>query len=396
MKMKYILPVLLGAFALFTGCTDDDSVTLLDQVQVSSSYVAIPQTGGSATITLKAQADWAIEKVVSKKDSLKWLTISAESGKAGEVELTFTAPSSLDGRMAQLLINCGSATQRVNIVQGEITPTIATCADVIAGPVGKKYRVTGICTAISNFDYGNWYLTDKTGQVYIYGTLDKNEKEKNFKSLNIEVGDEITVEGPKELYNTIVELKNVTVVKIEKSLIKVDSVKNSKLPAEGGEATVYLTCKGQGVSFEIPSESKPWLSISSIKTVGTTSVYVFKAEDNNAAGRTADLTFTTTDGKKEYTTKVKLTQPGAIYDATVAEFLAVPVSTRRYRLKGTITKVQNENKGNFDLKDATGEVYVYSLKSFKTKHLKVGDQITIVGQRGDYKGKPQMVSPELE
>ena len=48
--------------------------------------------------------------------------------------------------------------------------------------------------------------------------------EKNFLSLGIEVGDIVTVEGPKTTYNGTVELVNVTVINIEKSLIKVDSL----------------------------------------------------------------------------------------------------------------------------------------------------------------------------
>ena len=62
--------------------------------------------------------------------------------------------------------------------------------------------------------YGNWYLTDETGTIYIYGTLDAKGNEKNFLSLGIEVGDIVTVEGPKTLYGTTDELVNVTVVSL--------------------------------------------------------------------------------------------------------------------------------------------------------------------------------------
>mgnify|MGYP000063794915 CR=1 FL=1 len=49
-------------------------------------------------------------------------------------------------------------------------------------------------TAIANTTYGNLYLNDGTGEIYIYGTLDASGAEKNFLSLGIEVGDEITVQ----------------------------------------------------------------------------------------------------------------------------------------------------------------------------------------------------------
>ena len=91
----------------------------------------------------------------------------------------------------------------------------ATCAEVIAGPNDKTYQVTGVCTSIDNTTYGNWYLKDATGSIYIYGTLDAKGATKNFLSLGLEVGDEVTVQGPKTTYGTTVELVNVTVIKIQ-------------------------------------------------------------------------------------------------------------------------------------------------------------------------------------
>ena len=90
----------------------------------------------------------------------------------------------------------------------------STCADVIAGPVGEIYRVKGRVDRIINTIYGNWYLVDETGEIYIYGTLDANGLSKNFLSLGIEEGDIVTVEGPKGVYNGLVELIDVTVLNI--------------------------------------------------------------------------------------------------------------------------------------------------------------------------------------
>lgn len=396
MKLKYIIPSFIAALALLVGCSDDDNITLLDEVQVSSSYVSIPLEGGSDTITLKAKGDWKLEKVMTTKDSVKWLTISTVEGVAGETEIIFTAPANLDGRTAEVLISCGGKTQHVNIIQGVPTVAEATCADVIAGPDSKKFRVTGICTAISNTVYGNWYLTDNTGTIYIYGTLDAKGAEKNFASLGLEVGDEVTVEGPKTTYGSVIELVNVTVINISKSLIKVDSVQNDTLPVAGGEATVSLTCKGQGVSVEIPEDAKSWLSIASIQSSGITSNVVFQAAANAGGDRNTTITFKTTDGTKTYTSQAKLVQKGAIITATVAEFLAAAVGDTQYRLSGIITNVASTTSGNFDLTDYSGKTYVYKLSDFVSKGMKLGDIVTIVGKRAEYKGTAQMSSGTSE
>jgi len=390
MKLKYFFPFFIAAVALMVSCNDEFSATMLDEIQVSTSYVSIPVAGGSTSITVTANDSWTVV------NSLSWLTISSTSGGAGESSLTFSASSTLNGRTGEVKIQCGDKTQRINVIQGLATVATATCADVIAGPNDKTYKVTGICTSIANTQYGNWYLKDATGTIYIYGTLDAKGATKNFLSLGLEVGDEVTVQGPKTTYGTTVELVDVTVLKINKSLVKVDSVKNATLPLEGGEFIAYLTCKGQGVSVGIPEDAASWLSISSIQSKGTSAVVKFNAAANTGGDRGTTITFHTTDGTKDYTSQTAITQKGAIVKATVAEFIAAEVSTIPYRLTGVITSITNATSGRLYLSDFSGEIYVYGIQDFSTKGLKVGDIITIVGKRAAYNGTPQVGSAVLE
>ncbi len=396
MKLKYLFPLFIATVALTTSCADEESVTLLDEIQVSSSYVAIPEGGGSTTITVTAQDSWTAEKVTTEKNKVEWLTISSTTGSAGETELSFSAPSTIDGRTAEVLIHSGNKTQRINIIQGLTKISEARVAEVKAGPDGKTFRVSGVCTSIVNTEYGNWYLTDETGALYIYGTLDKKGGTKNFLSLGLEVGDEVTVEGPKSSYKGDPQMVNVTVIKINKSLVRVDSVENEMLPVEGGEFTAYLTCKGQGVSVEIPEDAKSWLSISSIQSAGTNAVVKFRAAANTGGDRSTILAFHTTDGSKDYTTETTLSQKGAIVKVTVAEFLAAAVGNTQYRLTGVITNISDATRGRLDLRDFSGETYVYGIQDFQNKGLKVGDIITIVGKRAAYNGNPQVGSAVLE
>lgn len=396
MKLKYIFLLFIATLSLITSCTSEETVTLLDEIQVSSSYVSLPVEGGSTSITVTAKDSWTAEKVTTDKNKVEWLTLSATTGNAGESQLTFTAPSAIDGRTAEVLIHSGGKTQRINIIQGLAKVNAAKVAEVNAGPDGKTFRVSGVCTKIENTTYGNWYITDETGSLYIYGTLDKKGQTKNFLSLGLEVGDEVTIEGPKSTYQGNSQLVNVTVINIIKSLVKVDSVENEVLPVEGGEFTAYLTCKGQGVSVEIPDDAKSWLSISSIQSAGTNAVVKFKATANTGGDRGTTLTFRTTDGTKNYSTQTTLSQKGAIVKATIAEFLAATVGDTQYRLTGVITSIANSTYGNLYLRDFSGETYVYGIKDFAQKGLKVGDIITIVGKRAEYKGTPQVGSAVLE
>ena len=298
MKLRYFIPSLVAVVAaMFTGCSDDKDPTYLSEIRVSQSYVSLNTSGGSNTINVEATGSWTVS------GAPEWLTVSPASGN-GNGTITFSAEAA-EGRSAEVLISCQGQTQRINVIQGIATVSNATCAEVIAGPDSKTYRVTGTVKSIANTTYGNWYLQDKTGEIYIYGTLDAKGAEKNFTSLGLEVGDEVTVEGPKTTYNGTVELVNVTVIKINKSLIKCDSltvngVKATELPLEGGEIVANLTCKGTGVAVEIPAEAQSWLGVVS-STVGSNPTVTFRAAANNGGERNTTVIFKTTDGKKEYT-----------------------------------------------------------------------------------------------
>lgn len=237
---------------------------------------------------------------------------------------------------------------------------------------------------------------DATGKVYVYGTLDAKGNTKNFASLGLEEGDEVTIQGPKTTYGTTVELVDVTVLKINKSLIKVDSVYNDVLPVEGGIFEAYIITKGNGVSVEIPEDAKEWLSIVSIDQKGTDACVKFQAARNEGGDRSTSITFRTTDGKKDYTSKTELSQQGAIVEATVAEFIAAEVGATQYRISGVVTKIANTQYGNIYIKDFSGDVYIYGIKDFADSNIKEGDIVTLVGPRAEYKGTPQMTNAVAE
>jgi hypothetical protein len=397
MKLKYFISF-FALVALLSSCSDDDAMTLFDEIQVSSSYVAIDEAGGSNTITLNAKEAWTFDA----EELPEWLTVSPMNGGAGETNVTFTAPATPDGRTAVLHIACGDKKQTINVIQGLSTVSEATCAEVISGPESKTYRVTGTVKSIVNTTYGNWYLEDETGEVYIYGTLDAKGNTKNFLSLGLEVGDIVTVEGPKTVYNGTVELVDVTVINIQKSLVKVEGYdpEDATIPLEGGNVTVNLSCKtNNGISVEIPEEAKSWLGIVSI-VGGAEPVVTFHANANNGGDRSTTVVFKTSDDKgKEYTAQATINQKGAIVAATIAEFLEAPVGDTQYRITGVITSVTNPTYGNVYVRDWSGETYVYGIGArgdFEAAGLKVGDVVTLVGKRGEYNGNAQMTGAILE
>ena len=170
------------------------------------------------------------------------------------------------------------------------------------------------------------------------------------------------------------------------------------MPLEGGDLVAYLTCKSNyGVSVEIPESAKSWLSINAINS-GTVPTVTFHALANTGGDRSATVVFKTTDGKKNYTSEMTLIQKGAIVKTTCEAFNAAEVDDTQYRIQGVITELYTSDKQgkSFYIADNTGKVLVYRAEGFIEAGAKVGDVVTVVGKRGEYKGNAQMVNGTFE
>ncbi|MGN0233283.1 MAG: hypothetical protein ACI4B5_02540 [Bacteroidaceae bacterium] len=80
----------------------------------------------------------------------------------------------------------------------------------------NAYELTGIVKNIKNTTYGNFDLVEGDASIYIYGLLDKEGNAKNFESLGISEGDEVTLTGVYVEYNGMAEIKNAQFVSLKK------------------------------------------------------------------------------------------------------------------------------------------------------------------------------------
>ena len=394
MKFKSILTLIFSTL-LLAGCSEDQVLGTFDDLNLSSTYISIPAEGGDVQVTLTAGEAWefSTEKGFVKPD---WIAVSQTSGEAGKTELIFSAEASNSGREAEMKIISGAKSLFLKVRQGDMTASTATCKEVNEAPDGKSFVVSGTITKIVNTEYGNWYMTDGTAELYIYGTLDANGKTKNFLSLGIEVGDKVTIEGPKSSYKGDPQMVDVTVKNIVKALLKVvtPSIEMSK---EGGVLEVKLASKGKGAFYEISEECQEWISYENAEYISgvasklepnpaDTVVYTFNIAPNIASAREGSISFRSNEGEPiPYT----FTQAGGIADVTIAELLAAEVNdAAQYRIVGHVTGF-NKYNNNFYVKDYSGEVYAYYVDT-QGHTLAIGDFVTLVGKRSEYNGTPQM------
>lgn len=427
MKLKYFIPSLLAVFAMLVGCSENFERSYLGNLRVSSSYLAFSLDGSSTELTVNASSEWAFQNVPD------WLTVSPAAGHAGETNVTLTAAKAASAKSATIKLVSGSSVQEINILQGKNVAEMATCKQVIDGEDGKTFRVKGTVTTIANDTYGNWYLKDETGEIYIYGTLDAKGATKNFLSLGIEAGDVVTVEGPKKTYNGTVELVDVTVVKIEKSLVKIVSpAKTPEIAKEGGDLTVKLAFKGN-LAPSLPDDCN-WVRYKNMTVVKGTvtavtpnpadTAYVkFAIDANEGKGRSAVVTFTCSNETNASSVNFTIKQAANVLPHgenpedpfTVAEAVAKCKAIGNttdgviYFAKGVISSISSVDTGSygnatFNISDnGNDENFVTVFRSYFLDNKKftaedqigVGDEVVITGKLVYYKDKAGKETPEF-
>ncbi|MBR0269167.1 MAG: chitobiase/beta-hexosaminidase C-terminal domain-containing protein [Prevotella sp.] len=325
---------------------------------------------------------------------------------------------------------------------GEIKKVTVAEFNAAAESTDVWYQLSGTVKNLKDGDiYGNFDLEDETGSVYVYGLLsEKGGEKKLFQELaaakGIKNGTKITIIGNRGSYKDKIEVLNAYFVSVDgqgeepepqpeetkkatiaefnaaaesttvwyqlsgtvKNLKDGDQYGNFDLEDETGSVYVYglLSEKGgEKKQFQALAAEKGIKNGTKITICGNRGSYGDKIEVVNAY-------FVSVDGQGDTPDP----QPDEIKDATIAEFNAAAESTDVwYKLKGEVKNLKDGDKyGNFDLEDATGSVYVYGLLSEKggekgqfqalaaAKGIKNGCKITLIGNRGSYKDKIEVMN----
>jgi RPA family protein len=325
---------------------------------------------------------------------------------------------------------------------GEIKKVTVAEFNAAAESTDVWYQLSGTVKNLKDGDiYGNFDLEDETGSVYVYGLLsEKGGEKKLFQELaaakGIKNGTKITIIGNRGSYKDKIEVMNAYFVSVDgqgeepdpqpeetkkatiaefnaaaesttvwyqlsgtvKNLKDGDQYGNFDLEDETGSVYVYglLSEKGgEKKQFQALAAEKGIKNGTKITICGNRGSYGDKIEVVNAY-------FVSVDGQGDTPDP----EPDEIKDATVAEFNAAAESTNVwYKLKGEVKNLKDDDKyGNFDLEDATGSVYVYGLLAEKggakgefqalaaEKGIKNGCKITLIGNRGSYKDKIEVMN----
>lgn len=447
MKLRYFLTSIIACLALAIGCTQEE-LPALSEIQVTPSYFTFGVDGGSKTVTVTAMDAWEVTDVPA------WLNVSPAKGEATGAEgvkVTITAgpTTAKEIQTASLKFNCAGKAQLVTVGQEAFVPEFPAFtageywimtrdkASVVFpiddGGQGYGYMnvvkaVDGKSTADNIYTFAavegedaGFTIVDTKGQYHIGSTYNSftvsttNPKDgsevwyvKQISADEYEITNKVNnmivfmstygnfcpypkghakvvTENP---YPCLVSASGDDVVEV---MFAVEPTE-VELEKEAGDFNINMTCKNEG--FEIkPSAS--WIVLKGMTSTEGEYVVTFSYEANEGGARSATIDFIS----GEETITVEVVQLGGIADATVAEFLAAEVGEAQYRVSGILTSVAKAEYGNVYIKDATGELYVYGIGAkgdFEKLGLKVGDIVTVIGKRAEYKGSPQMSGGQYE
>ena len=388
MKLYQSFLSILAAAALALGCVPEQVISSIPEFKPEQSYLGIPYEGGIANTGVTSKTDWSFDESTIPE----WLTVTPHNGGPAVNSIVFAADknTAASDRTANLIVNVAGKQQRFTVVQsgpGAFEAPLSTIEQVAAGADGEVFRIRATVTGIRNTNYGNIDVDDGTGSIYIYGLFNgigqyPKDAAGGWSSFGIEPGDVITVQGPRTMYGSTLELVDATLIKVEKSLIAVEPSGIELESAEAGTFTISVVSKADGMAV-LPSEN--WIKLTDIaKGEGGAAVYSFAYEANTTtAARTASVVFKATNSSKS----VSVTQPGVPPTGqSITEIVALPDNSGVETLESTV--VAKTAKG-FVVSDGTTAIYAYDNGA---NAVEIGDKVKVLATKTTYNGVPELAT----
>ncbi len=180
--------------AAAAACTKPAALTLL------SNQVAFEAAAGQQEISFLTNRDWTL------RSDADWVMVAPASGGPSDsyqrVNVSVSANEAEAERTASLTLTAGELSRVIGVRQAGkpvVVPPKFTIRDFRAKKADEAtwYELTGEIAAIENEEYGNFFLFDESGFVYVYGLCEKqvpkNGNDQSFKKLGLKVGDKVTM-----------------------------------------------------------------------------------------------------------------------------------------------------------------------------------------------------------
>lgn len=449
MKLRHFFVLSVAALAALFSCDDKEEDLGGARISITDAVITLDKGEDSKTVTFVATRDWFIVGELPE-----WIAMSATEGQASSKEQTLTvsvAANPGNDRQAVIEISIGMMKAPLTVKQlGELGPYVVEEGD---GSKDSPFSVEQACDAVKNLSYTDNTNYEKVGPYYVKGKIVSIKEAYSTEYGNAEfvISDDGSADGAQLTCYRVLYLENkkwqngneqinpgdVVVIYGELMNFKGNTPEtvqkgsylyslNGKTVATGGEEIDYSKVPAKTVAEFISAADKnnyykltgkvsrfnsQYCSFDLTDDSGT--IYVYSV-DNSAdwSSKIKDGATVTLAGKYAYYEKNQQHEvvnavilsceggeevdPNAAPAITVADLIAKGDEQNYYKLTGTVSNF-NSQYCSFDLTDATGTIYVYSVANKTDWVNKINDGATIVlaGKYQLYKKTDGTQQPEI-
>ncbi len=431
MRTRNLFISAVAALMTMVSCQETNTDLGAPKINLDKDEMTFEAAGGDQTLAVTATRDWVVDGVA------EWIAVSPESGEASadaqtvtvtvlpnegmdrEADITFTIGMMKRALTVKQAGPGGSADQLIiysnNYDKEEATKTFGNGESwpyldqfegwknqTGTGAANVEYAFSGMsarANSTSNSNYSDYQGSGSNNMFF--------GKNAYLATKNIALGGATNIEmtfGTEKYSQTLGSVFTPSEFHIWLSQDGAKWVELTDYTFAGG--TIEGRWNVASATFTVPAGTE---NLSVCMQVDAASAYRMddlKLVIASAAGTAVDFTNAT---EKDFGAGSgngggdngggEVTPPSNIQDVTVAQFNEAAVSTENwYRLSGTVGGPINGTYGNFDLIDETGKVYVYGISNWSEWKSKVaeGGSIVVVGQRGDYNGKIEVLEGYIE
>jgi hypothetical protein len=342
MKFKKLLLAILAiasCFSLAVSCNDDDEDLGTPSIQIEPSAMSFDSTSAAKTISLTVNRDWKVDSTEA------WIAVDPSSGRAsGKVQVVTVTVLSNSGydRTGKVVFGNGFDTKTLTVSQkgpkGEDKTGVASGTGTSADPFNVPAALAK-ANALTAFSSGDTQTSSNSLAAYVKGKISKIDSvDPTYGNATYYISD-----GGSDALEVYRGYYLAGAKFTSKDQIKV-----------GDEVVVYGTIVNfKGNTPEITQGSKI-VSLNGTTSGGSSDDY------SSAASK------------------------------TVAEFIAAASTSTYYKLKGKVSGF-NATYCSFDLTDATGSIYVFSVdnKADWTSKISNGGTVELAGKYAYYETKKQ-------
>ena len=425
----------LAALAVIpTACEEEDGPSGAPSIELSEGTIEFEKAGETKTVKVTATRDWKVDV----PSTIDWISVDPKSGKgngkATDVKITVLANDGMD-REASIVFTIGFEDKALTVKQagtGSLEDLLIYYNDFDKTAAEKTYGTSGTSWPyLDQFD--GWQNATGKGagaEKYGYNAMSaRNNSNSNGNYSDYDGSGVNNLFFGSSAYFLVQDIALGGNTNIALSFGSEKYLQDGESIFLNSEFHVYLSADAakwvelKDYTFAGGTTAARWNLANGTFSVpaGTQKISVCFKADVASAYRLDDVRLTVSDKAGtsiDFSKGVEMDfssnsgggntggetkEPIA---ATVAEFIAAAESsTQPYKLTGVIGGSINSTYGNFDLTDESGTVYVYGLtktnlgygatndQSYASIGLKAGDKVTLIGFRGSYNGKVEVVYP---